>query len=687
MAWARLRRDKLVQVISDRYGGACEFNFKAPRSAETSEEVRLALVQLLCRLVPAVAAHSPQGVASQGGRLAEVLMACLMDGYAAVVVEACALAGMYAAALGRRVLGPQGNEAPSIAEILIKAALPALGHRHARVRVAVLGAVEALVFNGGAKALLEMSGHRDANVVPIKAFYEGDRRANYLAAVAGDRNPAVRRALLGTLRRWLLELEERYDYESRLVVYVLAAVSDEVAETRGEAFDAMEALGEAYEKDKREDLKDTVDWMPEDIAGLEDGNVAARCLPHPFCDRPRPRLGARMIAVGAYNRGISALLAECTEHNVESRAAAVRMLRTMLVYVEDRSVQHMAPMLRALAACAGDVLTVEAAEHCCAVLGRATPPVAWLPTLAAALGEAEGALLVGWLKTSTSLCRAAATAGGEATVAAAAAAVLPPLLEHARLACRDAATAAAQRALLEALGSALCCSLERGEIAGAPSVDDAAYALFHASCSDEAARVQLDGLLERLAAAAGEPSVGRLLGREAGAFDRLMGTWPWAMPQDAALAAGALWRIGAASATRRHAEAMLAHAGAAVRGARDAARRAAGGGPSEGARVARLGARAAKLVLAAGAASRAVPSLAANAAREVLTPALGPRWVARATTLAELGEMQVAADGPAAALAANDCAELRAALVAVVEDGDSGEDGVAAAECLRALGA
>ena len=79
---------------------------------------------------------------------------------------------------------------------LTRSVMPSLGHRHTKVRIAVLGCVQALVMcpfkdkrrGGGVGAIEDLMGHRDANVIPMCAFYEGETRINYFGKLLLDGN-------------------------------------------------------------------------------------------------------------------------------------------------------------------------------------------------------------------------------------------------------------------------------------------------------------------------------------------------------------------------------------------------------------------------------------------------------------------------------------------------------------------
>jgi hypothetical protein len=70
----------------------------------------------------------------------------------------------------------------------------------------------------GAEMIRELTGFREANVVPIKAFFHtqggggGDQRINYFGKLTTDESPLVRAAFYGMLAAWWIDLPERLDY-------------------------------------------------------------------------------------------------------------------------------------------------------------------------------------------------------------------------------------------------------------------------------------------------------------------------------------------------------------------------------------------------------------------------------------------------------------------------------------------
>ncbi|KAL3672344.1 hypothetical protein V7S43_003033 [Phytophthora oleae] len=148
----------------------------------------------------------------------------------------------------------------------VRTLMPLLLHRLARVRVAVVETIRALVTcpnaekckGSGTEAIVDLIGHRDENVIPVASFYTTEVRLNYFAKLDQDRNPMVRRAFFAMISDWMTNLPDRYDYESRLLPYLLSAVSDEDPTISEDALKTLEILGERYEREHGEEVSNTV---------------------------------------------------------------------------------------------------------------------------------------------------------------------------------------------------------------------------------------------------------------------------------------------------------------------------------------------------------------------------------------------------------------------------------------------
>jgi hypothetical protein len=183
------------RVVAAQQGvlAATERDIIVTRVSEPSELVRGAL----CRCLSALVATAVREGA------ARVLYPYLHD----IIMLAHAFATDVAPHLrqaGARLVVALAAAAPDVvkhyAVALVRSLMVGgLDHRHARLRLASLDAVDALVScvdeakgrGAGTEAILHLLGSREANVVPISAFYTRDTTVNYFAKLVIDNNAYV----------------------------------------------------------------------------------------------------------------------------------------------------------------------------------------------------------------------------------------------------------------------------------------------------------------------------------------------------------------------------------------------------------------------------------------------------------------------------------------------------------------
>lgn len=201
---------------------------------ESCEEARLALLRVLRTMLGRL---DPSSVGAYAGEAAEVIRgSAAHDPHHECLLEVCGLAGDLVAALGHR-LQPLSKQ-------LVAAVAPLATHRRAAVRVAAVRALRVLMGVGAHEMILEISAWLDPNVVPIKAFYEGEVKANLLGKLATDDVAQVRAEFLDCVGYWLCNLIERKDHEPRLLPYLLSGLHDEDGAVQAAALDWLNKLGE-----------------------------------------------------------------------------------------------------------------------------------------------------------------------------------------------------------------------------------------------------------------------------------------------------------------------------------------------------------------------------------------------------------------------------------------------------------
>ena len=278
-----------------------------------------------------------------------------------------------------------------------------LDHRHAKVRLATLDALDALVHcpdeakqrGAGSEAILYLLGGREANVLPIASFYGRDVSHNYAAKLALEGNAAVRGRWVVALGGWVNRLPDRMDWWPFLTPYLLSEVAGGGGEGGGAARGAppptapqqalafLDAAGAAYEMEHAKDLLERLQYG---LEGDPDVDYAHGPLPAPFsASGARPRVGARLFVRANTRRVLKPLIGELASwapfgtqdaSGMGTRARAAALLAVLLVYYEEAATGDAGALTAVCAQC------VDVGEGGGGSWGGARAP--WHPTCAPA---------------------------------------------------------------------------------------------------------------------------------------------------------------------------------------------------------------------------------------------------------------------------------------------------------------
>ena len=349
---------------------------------------------------------SGNAIAAYTAEVLIILRSSFRDPFHDANTLGCACIQTVAARLGRR-LQPASKE-------LTAAVLPLTTHRRKAVRCAAIRAVRELVFVGAHEMVLEMVAWRDPNLVAIKSFYEPDPKVlctpslcrdqisrvhamrvlklwpvqvNFCGKLSTDSAHSVRAEFVDMLGAWLCKLDERIDHQGRLLPYLVSALCDLHPAVQQRALRHIEAVGELYEQDHADELKDILCYLPNTAhnVGWRDcddawGVAPADVLPAVFA--ARPRVGARRVIAANFGHIAHAVAAELNSWSDEHRLRAAKLLAVYLVFVEDWVLQHLhdiAPALCHALRSSGDGRGKEAAElcraaaQCCTLIGLFVP--------------------------------------------------------------------------------------------------------------------------------------------------------------------------------------------------------------------------------------------------------------------------------------------------------------------------
>ncbi|ETM99364.1 hypothetical protein PPTG_18836 [Phytophthora nicotianae INRA-310] len=346
---------------------------------EPSEEIRL----LLLGLVDAVLQNAFERRASSilHAYIFDVLLVLISgvrDDFHEVNIASC------------RILASISNHMVSVMKhfsvATVRTLMPLLLHRLARVRVAAVETIRALVTcpnvekckGSGTEAIVDLIGHRDENVIPVASFYTTEVRLNYFAKLDQDRNPMVRRAFFAMISDWMVNLPDRYDHESRLLPYLLSAVSDEDPEISGDALKTLEILGERYEREHGEEV---IEIKQYGVDGKNPMYNYRAPLPEPFV-AGRPSLGTRLFVRGRARRFLNPILRELANWQDSTRAHAVRLLKCVLVYCEETITVDVHLLVNTLLRTwGGDHDLLPELRQCADLTGRFAAPRTYLPLI------------------------------------------------------------------------------------------------------------------------------------------------------------------------------------------------------------------------------------------------------------------------------------------------------------------
>merc|ERR1712195_469722 len=248
-------------------------------------------------------------------------------------------------------------------KIITAAVQPVLAHRHAKVRLAGLEALDALVQLGGAAEYIQtvcgdqikpkMWGDIYPETLPenrgkkIEDVQKESLKHNFFAMMIQDGNNAVRRRFYQMLGNWLSVVEEQLDHEHQLAPYLLSGLSDNAAEVRQATMQMLDLVGQRYELDNELDFKETLEYGQVRYETARWNKFFSGKLPEPFMGRPR--LGSRIFVKSHAYRMLPACIRELQEllftETVRLRSAV--LIRNILVLLEDHSIKFSRSLIEA----------------------------------------------------------------------------------------------------------------------------------------------------------------------------------------------------------------------------------------------------------------------------------------------------------------------------------------------------
>ena len=141
---------------------------------------------------------------------------------------------------------------------------------------------------------------------------------------------------------WLIRLPDRYDHRGRLLPYALSFLCDPIISVQNRALEILNTLGQEYESEHKEEILEKRQYG---VDGSRDSNHDLP-LPNPF--KQRPRIGTRMYVRDVVSRFLKPLLGELRSWQSETREHAAKMLRVLLIFMEEHVTMELKNVIAAL---------------------------------------------------------------------------------------------------------------------------------------------------------------------------------------------------------------------------------------------------------------------------------------------------------------------------------------------------
>ncbi|CAH8862249.1 unnamed protein product [Trichobilharzia szidati] len=261
---------------------------------EHSEEIRYATLNLLYTLVTKVHETSPFL-----DDYITILQRTFLDPYHEIKKLSCKIAVVLSERKCHRFY--------QISESIISPMLSNLTHQHSKVRLETVLALE--------KVLLVSQGKLVDNVI------------SPLTQRLFDSSLAVRQAVIQLIGSWLLDLPDRYSYQTRLLPLLLSGLIDESDDIRSVTVDLWHRIGLKFEKENEEQLKDKLDFDK------------GAPFSYPYGCK-RPILGCRELIYRSASRLFPGLCKDLSDWQEATRLKAASLMPILILHLEESATQH-----------------------------------------------------------------------------------------------------------------------------------------------------------------------------------------------------------------------------------------------------------------------------------------------------------------------------------------------------------
>nr|CCA16230.1 conserved hypothetical protein [Albugo laibachii Nc14] len=325
-------RDKYLHEAFKRGRVVIERNGAVLKPQEPSEEIRLLFFELIDTLLNCTFQRNSSSLLhAYIFDILLLLVSGINDPFHDINIKCC------------EILARISNEMVSVMKVFsvafVRGVKRLLDHHLTRVRIAAIDCIQVLVTcpdhskcrGSGTDAIDDLLGHREENVIPVASFYSPEVRINMFAKLNQDGNVLVRKHFYAMIIDWMWNLPNHFDYEAKLMPYLLSALSDENISISNAAFEALEQMGKRYEEERGEEI---IEMKQYDIDGRNPAFNYHQPLPPPFGNK-RPSLASKLFVRSRTRRFLTTVLKELDNWRSPTKKHAARLLKNVIVYSEE----------------------------------------------------------------------------------------------------------------------------------------------------------------------------------------------------------------------------------------------------------------------------------------------------------------------------------------------------------------